>query len=338
MTKTLSLEIPTTMRAIVPRTAGGPEVLSVVRRRIPSPRPGEVLIEVSFAGVNRHDCNQRIRGTAPAGATDILGLEVSGHVVAVGEGVTRVIPGDVVCALTNGGGYAEYAIADAALCFPIGPSLSLNTAAAIPEALFTAWLNLVELCSLKDGETVLVHGGASGVGLIAIQLARHLGAKVLATAGTARRVELCMSHGAHAAFNYRETDFVGKVLENTSGRGADVIVDMAGGLYAERNLHALAADGRITHLSSTNQPSYSAPLPLIMQKRARITGALLRPLPAPRKRAIAAALQDMIWPVLGSKITPVVDRSFPLEQAATAHSRLETGENVGKVLLAIRQE
>jgi putative PIG3 family NAD(P)H quinone oxidoreductase len=323
----------TEMRAVVPRTAGGPDVLTVETRPVPVPGAGQVLVQVLFAGVNRHDCNQRTRGTPPAGATEILGLEVSGRVVAIGSGVTAMQVGDAVCALTDGGGYADYVLADAALCLPSPAHLSPESAAALPEALFTAWLNLVELCGLQRGETALIHGGASGVGLIAIQLARLLGATVLATAGTAQRVALCTSSGAHMAVNYRETDFVEAVLGETAGRGADVIIDMAGGLYAERNLRALAPDGRITHLSSGGQPAYKAPLSLIMQKRARITGALLRALPAPRKHAIAAALRRDVWPYLGLQITPTIDRVFPLEDAPAAHRRLEAGENNGKILL-----
>ncbi|RYG88318.1 MAG: NAD(P)H-quinone oxidoreductase [Alphaproteobacteria bacterium] len=323
----------TSMRAVFPREAGGPDVLMVEERPVPSPGEGQVLVEVAFAGVNRHDCNQRARGTAPAGATDILGLEVSGRVAAVGPGVTAPQLGDEVCALTNGGGYAEYVLADAALCLPVPAGMSRQAAAALPEALFTAWLNLVELCEIQAGETVLVHGGASGVGLITIQLAQLFGADVLATAGTDPRVELCMLKGARAAFNYRETDFVEGVLKGTAGRGADIIIDMAGGLYAERNLRALAQDGRVTHLSSGGHPTFAAPLSLIMQKRARITGAQLRPLPGRRKHDIANLLKQRVWPELGKRIVPEVDRVFSLEEATSAHRRLESGENIGKVLL-----
>jgi putative PIG3 family NAD(P)H quinone oxidoreductase len=293
-----------------------------------------VLIAVAFAGVNRHDCNQRTRGVPPAGATDILGLEVSGRIVAVGSGVSGLAPGEEVCTLIDGGGYAQYALADAALVFPVPASLSPEQAAAVPEALFTAWLNLVWLCDLKKDETVLIHGGASGVGLLAMQLATSLEARVYATAGTEGRCEFCVQHGAVAAFNYKSEDFVAALAEATGGKGADVILDMAGGLYAERNLRALAADGRISHLASGIEPTYSIPLSLLMQKRARITGSQLRPLPVEQKRKIAQELFERIWPLLGREIVPVIDCIIPLQKAAKAHRRMEAGQNLGKILLA----
>lgn len=325
------------MRAVVPAKAGGPEVLRLVERPVPTPGPGEVLIEVAFAGVNRHDCNQRSRGTAPAGATDILGLEVSGRVTALGEGTRGLDIGDAVCALINGGGYADYALAEAGLVLPIPAGLSLQQAAALPEALFTAWLNLVELCQVEAGETVLIHGGASGVGLIAMQLAKALGATVYATAGSDARCAFCVTHGARMAFNYKTEDFVEALRGATAGRGADIILDMAGGLYAERNLKALAPDGRITHLSSGTEPLYAIPLSLLLQKRARVTGAQLRPLPSERKLAIAEGLGSKIWPLLGKEISAVVDRVYAVEDAEDAHRRLEAGENLGKILLRPRQ-
>lgn len=329
-----SPQIPPHMHAIAPREAGGPDVLEMQERPVPAPGRGQVLIAIAFAGVNRHDCNQRTRGTPPAGATDILGLEVSGRIVAVGPGVTEWVAGEEVCALIDGGGYAQYALADAALVLPVPAGFSLEQAAAVPEALFTAWFNLIGLCNLGEGETVLIHGGASGVGLMAMQLAASLGANVYATAGSDERCALCVRHGAIAAFNYKSEDFVAAIAEATAGRGADVIVDMAGGLYAERNLRALATDGRITHLASGIEPTYSIPLGLLMQKRARITGAQLRPLPAAQKHKIAQDLRAEVWPLLGTQIVPVIDSVLPLQDASDAHRRMEAGENLGKLLLA----
>lgn len=327
--------LPREMRAVAPTAGGGPEVLQVQIRPVPGPGPNDVLIAVAFAGVNRHDCNQRQRGTAPVGATDILGLEVSGRVAAIGSQVKELHLGDEVCALVDGGGYSEFAVADSRLVLPKPDSLSLEQAAALPEGLFTAWLNLVCLCGLSDGDAVLVHGGASGVGLMAMQLARSMGAQVYATAGTDERCDFCMQNGASAAFNYKRGDFVEEVRSATGGKGVDIIVDMAGGLYAERNLRALAQDGRITHLASGIEPTYSVPLRLVMQKRARITGALLRPLPAEKKHEMARQLRERAWPLLGSQITPVLDTTFPLNEVVDAHERMERGENYGKILLRV---
>lgn len=323
------------MIAVYPARAGGPDALELGSRPAPAPRAGQVLIHVDFAGVNRHDCNQRQRGKPPAGATDILGLEVAGEIAACGEGVEDMRVGARVCALVNGGGYAEFVAADAELALPVPQVASLETAAALPEALFTSWHNLVEICGLQSGETLLVHGGASGVGSMAIQLGRLLGARVLATAGDDARCAFARSQGATHCFNYRTQDFVAGAMEATGGRGADVILDMAGGLYAERNLQALARRGRIAHLSSGQEPVYAAPLALIMQKEARVTGSLLRPLERERKALVARRLREIVWPEIGRSVAPAIHKIFALQDAAAAHAEMEAGANMGKILLRV---
>jgi NADPH2:quinone reductase len=300
---------------------------------VPTPGPGQVLIKVAFGGVNRHDCGQRTRGTPPAGATDILGLEVSGEVVRAGANVDTRLLGTPVCALVNGGGYAEFCLAEADLCFPWPEGFDARLSAALPEALFTAYFNLVDLGGMTDGTWVLIHGGASGVGSMAIQIARLVDARAIATAGTAEKCATCLDLGAEHAINYREQDFVTAVQEATGGHGADIILDMVGGAYAERNLNALAKDGRVIHLTPGKQASFSAPLALIMQKRAVVTGSQMRPLETPRKRKVAQALRDCIWPELGSAINPLMDSVFPLARAVDAHARMESGVHAGKILL-----
>src|SRR4051812_8205817 len=256
--------LPSTMNAITIARAGGPEVLEPVTRPLPVPAAGQVLIKVAYAGVNRHDCGQRIRGFGPPGATDIAGLEVAGEVAAVGPGVTRWKAGDRVCALTNGGGYAQYCIALQEVTMPIPERFDLKQAAGLPEALFTAWLNVFMLGRLKEGEWLLVHGGSSGVGTTAIQLARLEGAKVVATAGSAAKCEVCVKLGAAAAINYRKQDFVAEVKTATAAHGADNILDMVGGAYAKRNVDALPTDGRLVHLSGGDGTEFCVPVPAIM--------------------------------------------------------------------------
>jgi len=325
--------LPQSMNAVTITGPGGPEVLVPVRRPLPVPGPRELLVRVAAAGLNRHDVGQRRRGTPPPGATDIPGLEVAGEVVAAGAAVSAFRAGDRVCALVNGGGYAEYCLADERATLPWPGGIPDLAAAALPEALFTLWHNLCELCELRAGDWLLLHGATSGVGSIGIQLARELGAQVLATAGSAEKCAAALRLGARAACNYRSEDFVAMVQSATGGHGADLILDMAGGLYAERNLQALAADGRISHLTTQPEPRYSAPLELIMRKRARITGSMVRPLPIERKERIAAALRERVWPLIGTRIVPLIDTEFPLAQAGAAHARLESGEHIGKVLL-----
>lgn len=316
-----------------PTKAGGPEVIAIGSRPQPAPGPGQVLIKTHFAGVNRHDVNQRARGSGPAGSTDILGLEVSGVIMAVGDGVAAARIGEEICALIDGGGYATACIAEESLVLPRPPLLSMQEAAALPEALFTGWFNVVELGRLNAGDWLLVHGGTSGVGSLTIQLAKHLGAHVVATAGSREKCEGCLAFGADAAVNYREEDFVAIVRDVTQGHGANVILDMVGGDYAERNLAALAMDGRILHLASGQTPIWSAPLRLVMEKRAIVSGSLLRPLPLARKAAIARLLAEQIWPALGKTIRPRIDSVFPLREAREGHRRMETGAHMGKILI-----
>ena len=325
---------PATMTAIEIAQAGGPEVLKPVTRPVPHPAPGQVLIKVAYAGINRHDCGQRKRGFGPKGATDIPGLEVAGEVVAVGAEVTRWKAGDQVCALVNGGGYAQYCIAQQEVTLPIPAGFDLKLAAGLLEALMTAWQNVFIIGRLAAGEWLLVHGGSSGVGSIAIQLGRLIGAKVAATAGNAAKCEFCLKIGAQAAINYKAQDFVAEVQKVTGGHGADVILDMAGAAYAKRNLDALARDGRVVHVSS-GAVEYSVPLSAIMAKRAIISGSGLRSSEPARKVEIVRQLNERVWPHLGDKVKPYIDSVFPLARACDAHARMETSEHIGKILLEV---
>ncbi len=327
--------LPQTMTAITITRAGGPEVLQTVTRPVPEPAAGEVLVKVAYAGVNRHDCGQRIRGFGPPGATDIPGLEVSGEVVAAGAGVTRWKPGDRVCALVNGGGYAQYCIAAEPITLPIPAGFDLKLAAATPETLFTAWLNVFMLGRLKSGEWLLVHGGSSGVGTTAIQLARLVGANVVATAGNAAKCEVCLKLGASTAINYREEDFVAGVKRATGGHGADVILDMVGGTYAKQNVEALATDGRLVHLSGGSGAEFCVPVTAIMTKRAIVTGSQLRVSALSLKQEIVRQVMERVWPHLGIRVTPIIDSIIPLAQASAAHARMESSAHIGKILLEI---
>ena len=327
--------LPATMTTILIARAGGPEVLQPATRPVPQPDAGQVLIKVAYAGVNRHDCGQRNRGHGPAGATDIPGLEVAGEVVATGAGVTRWKPGDCACALVNGGGYAQYCIAAEPLTLPIPAGFDLKQAAALPEALLTAWLNVFMLGRLKSGDWLLVHGGSSGVGTMAIQLARLEGANVVATAGSAAKCAVCEKLGASRAINYREADFVAGVKEATGGRGADVILDMAGGTYATKNLEALAMDGRVLHLSGGESAEFRASLAAIMSKRAVVSGSQLRAAALPVKIEIVRQVRERVWPQLGTRVTPIVDSIMPLAQAPGAHERMESSVHIGKILLQV---
>ncbi len=322
-----------TMKAIEITQAGGPEVLKLTTRPVPQPAAGQVLIKVAYAGVNRHDCGQRNRGFGPKGATDIPGLEVAGEVVAAGAGVTRWKAGDSVCALVNGGGYAQYCIALQEVTFPLPAGFDLKMAAGLPEALMTAWLNVFMLGRLKAGEWLLVHGGSSGVGSAAIKLALLTGARVIATVGNAAKRDFCLRIGAQAAINYREQDFVAEVEKITGGHGADVILDMAGAAYAKRNLQALAMDGRVMHISSGDTREYSVPLSAIMGKRAIVSGSQLRVSALPVKVEIVRQLNEQVWTHLGARVTPVIDSVLPLAQACDAHARMESSEHIGKIIL-----
>ena len=326
---------PTTMNAIEITRAGGPEVLKPTTRSVPQPEAGQVLIKVAYAGINRHDVGQRARGHGPAGATDIPGLEVSGEVVATGSGVKRWKVGDRVCALVNGGGYAEYCIALEPVTLPIPDGFDMKLAAGLPEALMTAWLNVFMLGRLKTGDWLLVHGGSSGVGTMAIQLARLEGASVVTTAGNAAKIEVCKKLGANRAVNYREEDFVAAMKEASAGHGADVILDMVGATYAKRNVEALAMDGRVVHLASAGGAEFAVPLSAIMQKRAIITGSQLRVSAVSVKTEIVRQVTERVWPHLGTKVTPIIDSVLPLAKASEGHARMESSVHIGKILLEV---
>lgn len=323
-----------TMNAIIPATAGGPEVLKLVEREVPQPGPGQVLLRVAAAGINRHDCNQRARGHGPAGSTDVLGLEVSGEVAEVGPDVDASWAGRRVAALIDGGGYAGYALADVPFLFDWPDDLSAVEAAALPEALFTLQLNLVELGALQPGEWLLIHGGTSGIGMAGIPFARQRGVHVAITAGSDEKCARALKQGAEVAINYRTQDFVEEVRAATDGTGVDAILDTVGGLYAQRNLQALAPDGRLMHLSPAG-PDFTVPLSDIMSRRARVTGALLRAYPDARKARLAEALRAETWPLVTGPLRPVIDSTFALADAAAAHRRMDEGGHIGKVVLTV---
>lgn len=327
--------LPRTMTAITITSAGGPEVLQPDTRPVPQCELGQVLIRVIFVGINRHDCEQRARGYPPLDATDIPGLEVAGEVVATGAGVSRWKSGDQVCALVNGGGYAQFCLAAEQLTLPIPAGFDLKQAASLPETLFTAWLNVFMLGRLKAGEWLLVHGGSSGVGTMAIQLACMEGANVVTTAGSVEKCAICLKLGAASAINYREQDFVPAVRHCTNGHGADVILDMVGASYAERNLDALATDGRLVHIRRGSETKFCVPFDAIMTKRAIVTGSRLRIAELPLKIEIVRQIMDRVWPNFGSRITPIIDSVFPFARAAEAHARMETSMHIGKILLEV---
>jgi len=325
------------MRAIDLPEYGGPEKLQVVDLPQPEPAEGEVLIRVSAAGVNRPDIVQR-NGLypAPPGASPILGLEVAGEVVAIGKEVKRWTLGDKVCALTNGGGYAEFVVAPEGQCLPIPAGLTEVEAAALPETFFTVWSNVFDRARLQSGEILLVHGGSSGIGTTAIQLAHHLGARVFATAGSAQKCGACEKLGAERAINYREEDFVAVVRESTADHGADVILDMVGGEYIERNIRAAAYDGRIVNIAYLQGSSVEINMLPVMLKRLTLAGSTLRARSAKVKADIASSLESKVWPLIeAGKVRPQIAAQFPLEQVADAHRLLESGKIIGKVILKI---
>ncbi|HWA14174.1 MAG TPA: NAD(P)H-quinone oxidoreductase [Burkholderiales bacterium] len=325
------------MRAVEITGPGGPEVLKPGRRPVPAPGAGEVLIAVAGAGVNRPDVLQRMGAYAPPpGASDLPGLEVAGHVAALGSGVTAWKAGDAVCALVSGGGYAEYVTAPAVQCLPVPRGLSLIEAAGLPETFFTVWVNVFQRAGLKDGETLLVQGGSSGIGVTAIQVAAAFGHRVFVTAGSAEKCRQCEALGAERAINYREEDFVAVVKEVTGGRGVDVILDMVGGDYVQRELAALADDGRLSIIAFLGGSKANLDMSDILRRRLTITGSTLRPRPVEFKGRVAAQLRDRVWPLVESgRIRPVVYRTFGLEEAAQAHALMETSAHVGKILLKV---
>jgi NADPH:quinone reductase len=314
---------------------GGPEALVLAERPVPEPGRGEVLIKVAAAGLNRADVLQR-RGfyPSPSGAPSYPGLEVSGTIAALGAGVTEFKPGDAVCALLAGGGYAEYCRVDAGQVLPIPGSLDMIQAAALPEAMFTVWSNVFVFGRLQQGETLLVHGGSSGIGVTAIQLAAVLGHTVFATAGSPDKCRFCEGLGARRAIDYKTEDFVGEIGKETAGRGVNVVLDMVGGSYVARNLQVLATEGRLVMIATQGGAKGEIDVMRIMQQRLVITGSTLRPRSAEFKRAIRDQLLEHVWPLLAAgRVRPVVDSVFALAEAGKAHARMEGGEHKGKIIL-----
>ncbi len=329
--------LPKTMRAVEISQPGGPEVLQLTTRPLPEIATDEILIKVEAAGVNRPDALQRAGAYAPpAGASDLPGLECSGTVVAVGPGVTRWQVGDQICALLPGGGYAEYAKTHQDHALPVPDGLTMIEAAALCETFFTVWTNVFERGHLAAGETFLVHGGTSGIGTTAIQLAKAFGARVFATAGSAEKCKVCNDLGARIAINYHEEDFVTAVRDATNGRGVDLILDMVGGPYIPRNIKALATDGRLAMIAFLAGPKAEVNFAQIMAKRLTVTGSTLRPRSVQDKAVIAEALRTKVWPLIeAGRITPVMDRVFPLQEAAAAHQRIESAGHIGKIVLTL---
>jgi NADPH2:quinone reductase len=329
--------IPGTMRAVIADGSGGPEVLKVVDRPVPQPKEGEILVRVRFAGVNRPDVLQRQGGyPPPPGAPDILGLEIAGEVVGSDPNANRFSAGAKVMALVAGGAYADFAAVHESNALPVPDSLSLEEAGAIPETYFTVWTNVFERGGLKAGETLLVHGGTSGIGTTAIQLAKAFGAKVVATAGTPEKCEACLRLGADVAVNYRTEDFVAAVKEATDGRGADVILDMVGGDYIPRNHEAAAQDGRIVQIAFLKGSKAEVDFRRLMLKRLTHTGSTLRSRSIAEKASIAQALEAQVLPLLDQgECKPLIDSTFALEDVAKAHARMDGGEHIGKIVLRL---
>ena len=328
------MTLPDTMRAVEISAPGAPEVLVETTRPVPMPGHDQIVIRLAYAGVNRPDVAQR-QGTyaPPPGASDLPGLEGAGEVVAVGRGVTMWKPGDRVCALLPGGGYAEYVACDQTHALPIPDGMTLREAAALPETAFTVWSNVVMRGGLQAGERFLVHGGTSGIGTMAIQVARALGARVWATAGSAEKCDAIAALGA-TAINYREADYV-KILQEAGG--ANLILDMVGGSYIERNLKALDMDGRLVMIAFLGGPKAEINFAYVMMRRLTITGSTLRPQSDAAKGRIADALRSQLWPLIGAgKVRILIDSEYPLAEAAAAHQRMESSAHIGKIVLKIR--
>jgi NADPH2:quinone reductase len=329
--------VPATMTAIEISKPGGPEVL--VPRTLPVPQagPGQVLVKVAAAGVNRPDAAQRMGVyPPPPGHSPLPGLEIAGEVAAMGAGVARWKVGDKLCALVNGGGYAQYCIAEEPVALPIPAGLDAVRAAGVPETFFTVWNNVFERGRLAAGEWFLVHGGSSGIGTTAIQLAKALGAKVIATAGSADKCKACLELGADRAVNYKSEDFVAIAKEATGGKGVDVTLDMVGGDYTERNIVAAAEEGRIVQIATLGGADVKLNISRLMMKRVTLTGSTLRPRTREAKAGFARALEAKVWPLLASgKVKVVMDSTFPLANAADAHRRLETSAHIGKIVLVV---
>jgi NADPH:quinone reductase len=329
--------LPSTMRFIDLSSFGGAEVIRLAQGPLPAPGDNDVLIEVEYAGVNRPDIAQRTgRYNPPPGASPILGLEVAGKVVAKGTNVTQWSVGDPVCALTPGGGYAEYCVTPAAHSLPVPRGLSMLEAASLPENFFTVWVNVFDTCKLKTGESFLVHGGSSGIGLTAIQLAKAFGATVFTTVGNEEKAAFCRQIGADHAINYRNQDFLAEIQALAGKKGIDVILDMVGGSYIEKNLKLLAIEGRLCLIAFLQGSKAEIDFMMLMLKRQTLTGSTLRARPDAQKSAIAKSLQEKVWPLIEvGKVKPVVHKVFPLAQAAEAHRLMESSLHIGKIMLAV---
>ncbi len=337
MSDSLPETMPETMTVIEITEPGGPDVLMPATRDVPLPGHGEILVKVAAAGINRPDVMQR-QGSypVPPGASDLPGLEISGVVVALGAGVDQWQIGDQVCALTPGGGYAEYCVTFAAHALPVPAGISLIEAGAMPETFFTVWTNVFERGRLQAGERLLVHGGSSGIGTTAIQIADALGARVFATAGTREKCAACEDLGAERAINYREKDFVAVIRDLTDGEGVDVILDMVGGEYFQRNLAALGPEGRLVQIAFLGGSKAEVDLMSIMRNRLTVTGSTLRPQSVEAKAQIADGLRRSVWPLVeAGRVKPVIHATFPLAEASRAHHMMEDGSHIGKIVLEV---
>ncbi len=330
-------KLPQTMSAVVISEPGGPEVLTIVSQPVPHPAQGEVLVRVSHAGVNRPDCLQRAGAyPPPKGASELPGLEISGEVVALGEGVDSGELGKRVCALVNGGGYAEYCIARPEHCLPVPDGLSMAEAAAIPETLFTVWHNVFQRGYARDGETILIHGGTSGIGTMATMLGKLFGMHVITTSGSDDKAAASRKVGADLAINYKTQDFVEEVKKYTDGRGAHLVLDMVAGSYTQRNLDALGEDGRLVVIAVLGGPKSKVNIAKMMVKRQSITGSTLRPRTNIFKGMLADELFREVWPLVESgDLRPVMDQTFAMADAADAHARMEAGDHIGKIVLGM---
>jgi len=330
-------KLPAQMTAIAISKPGGPEVLVPEQRPVPKPGPNEILIKVAAAGVNRPDVLQRLGlYPVPPGASDLPGLEISGEVVALGEGVTKRKIGDRVMSLVAGGGYAEYCITHESHAMPVPKGLSMTDAGAIAETLMTVWHNVFERGGLKPGETLLIHGGSSGIGTMAIQMAKAHGAKVFVTVGGQDKVDACLKLGADAAINYKTEDFVARTKELTGGKGVDVILDMVGGDYIDRNYEAAAVEGRIVQIAFLGGSKATPNFAKLMMKRLHHTGSTLRPRSVADKAAMVAAIEANAMPWLNDgRVKPLMDSSFPLKEASKAHARMESSQHIGKIVLVL---
>ena len=331
------MTIPATMRAVIADGGGGPEVLKLVERPVPQPGQGEILVRVHAGGINRPDVFQRLGNyPPPPGASDILGLEIAGEVVACGEGATDFAPGDRVMALVASGGYADYAVVAQDNAIPVPEGLSMVEAGAIPETYFTVWTNMFDRGGLQPGETVLIHGGSSGIGTTAIQLAKAFGATVFVTAGSQEKCEACLKLGADRAINYREEDFVAVIKEATGGKGVPLIIDMVGGDYIGRNYDAASIEGRIVQIAFLKGGKAEVDFRRLMVKRLHHTGSTLRPRSVAQKAEIAHSLREKVLPLLAEgRCKPIIDSTFPLAEVAKAHARMDSSAHIGKIVLTM---